>query len=116
MRLVSADTALIQQTVVTKQDMAQDLTSSKYTQVESSFVSEKREASLITQINRRLGFTLSGDYREIIDLPDPIYQYHRAVPGTVDAFQGKLRELFPELAKLSDRELDEITRKRDLSG
>ena len=58
-------------------------------------------------------FTVQGVYQEIVKLPTPILAYHPANLQALKEFDEQLSELFPELANLTDDDLENISRKRD---
>lgn len=95
--------------------LAQDTNLLPYTLRKSSMIAEKDIPSLLTRVNLRPAFTTAGDYELVIKLPDPIYSFHKAIPGTVDEFRGRLKDIFPEISTISKEDMERISRKRDIS-
>lgn len=92
----------------------EDSNRSPYPQGDKPMKTESLMPSTFNSIfNLRPAFTTAGNYELVIKLSKPIYSYHKARPGTVGKFQGKLREIFPELSKISEEELEKISRKRE---
>jgi len=85
------------------------------TNLESHASSGKMRTKSYTPLmfNVRCAFTTAGNYEQTIRLPNPILNYHKALPKTLDRYQGKLLELFPELSSISEEELKRIGRKRE---
>lgn len=89
-----------------------DFNLEKHLSGKSPITSESFNPSIF---NLRPAFTTAGDYEHVVRLPEPLTQFHKTVPGTVDEYKGKLREIFPELSKITREDLDNLSRKRDIS-
>ena len=92
-----------------------DTTIDNYIEVGDTRIAEKYFPSLLAKINLRPAFTTAGNYELVIHLPEPVYPLHRAIPGTVEEFKNKIREIFPDLPKMTDEDLKDLSRKRDVT-